>query len=70
VIASSTVIILSLTVLRAARLADQNIFRKVTAEHRLRFSDSEGSRKAGVEFIAENGGGAGVRIAKRARRGK
>jgi predicted transcriptional regulator len=26
--------------------------------------------KAGVEFIAENGGGAGVRLAKRARRSK
>ena len=26
--------------------------------------------KAGVEFIPENGGGAGVRLAKRARRGK
>jgi transcriptional regulator with XRE-family HTH domain len=26
--------------------------------------------KAGVEFIPENGGGAGVRLAKRARKGK
>lgn len=26
--------------------------------------------KAGVEFIAENGGGAGVRLRKKARRGK
>jgi hypothetical protein len=26
--------------------------------------------KAGVEFIAENGGGAGVRLAKRARKSK
>jgi transcriptional regulator with XRE-family HTH domain len=26
--------------------------------------------KAGVEFIPENGGGAGVRLAKRGRRGK
>jgi hypothetical protein len=26
--------------------------------------------KAGVEFIAENGGGAGVRLAKKGKRGK
>jgi hypothetical protein len=36
VIALSTVSILSLTVTRTIKLADQDIIRKVTAEHRLR----------------------------------
>jgi hypothetical protein len=35
VIALSTVSILSLTVIRTIRLADQDIIRKVTSEHRL-----------------------------------
>jgi hypothetical protein len=41
VIALSTVSILSLTVMTAARLAGQDIFRKVTVGHRLHWAQAD-----------------------------